>query len=201
MEYQDKENQHYLNDLNIYLSKKYKSRARLRQILKIYQIMGILLLLFGVLYFLITSIDFDLTKSQLISIIIGGTGITLSVLSKLMNDYLKTKDKETEKRRSEIEQVSEYIFTWTLFEKSMRMLIGNRQVNINKHSFRGQMEFLYESKIIGDKDFLMLERALEFRNMIVHEGIIVSPSELKVLTDLLNSIIDRINNAHTHNNI
>ncbi len=199
MENNEFEGQQYINDLNVYLSGKYKSRARLRQILKIYQILGILIALFGILYFVFTTIKIELTTTQLFSIVLGGSGITLAVLSKILTDYLKEKDKENEKRRSEVENVSSYIFTWTIFERALRNFVEMQEANINKHSFRTQLEFLYKAKFLTDKDMLMIERSLEFRNLILHEGALINSDKLRESTEILNSVTEKLNNALTHN--
>jgi len=195
MKYSDIENQNYLTDLDIYLSQKYKSRARLRQILKIYQLFGILIAAISIIYFIITSIKIDLSQVQLLSIIIGGSGLVLSLFSKLYTDYLETKSNELEARHLEIESVSEYIFTWTLFEKTIKKFIISNDLDVNIHSLKAQIEFLYDKNIISDKEFLMIERALEFRNIIIHEGILVNSNRLNDLADALNNVIEKIQSA------
>ncbi len=50
-------------------------------ILKLYSLMGLLIAIFGIAYFVLTTLDIELNKTQQIALTISGIGIALSVTS------------------------------------------------------------------------------------------------------------------------
>jgi hypothetical protein len=63
------------------LEKRQSTRRKFETILKLYSLFGLVVAVFGIVYFILTTLDIEFTRVQLIALLISGTGIFLSVTS------------------------------------------------------------------------------------------------------------------------
>ncbi|MDD5759592.1 MAG: hypothetical protein PHI06_10995 [Desulfobulbaceae bacterium] len=159
------------------LEKRQSMRRKFETILKIYSIFGLLIAVFGIVYFGYTTLDIVLTQPQQMALLISGTGIALSVTSWALLVIRRERMDEDVKKLESMQNLSEFIWKWSKFEAISKEFLVSQGKEFNRYSIREIIEHLYHDKIIDKEDALSLEEAIQARNLAVHGGGII-PKEL-----------------------
>jgi hypothetical protein len=193
---QELEYRYYLDELNYDLQKSYRSRNRIRLLLRTYVYFGLLLFIIGGLYFGLSFFEFRLSTNQQLALIFSGVGILLSLGAKFYVEVLKEREKEQINRKLEIDKISEFILNWSTFERTIYKLVESKELSNNKFAIGKNIDLLFRKGIISNREYITLERALDVRNRIVHghpttpkEGIEKYSEQIAQITD---KIVDKM---------
>lgn len=189
---QELEYKYYLDELNYDLQKSYRSRNRIRLLLRTYVYFGLLLFIVGGLYFGLSFFDFRLSYSQQLALIFSGVGILLSLGAKFYVEILKEKEKEQINRKNEIEKISEFILNWSTFERTIYKLVESQELSNNKFAIGKNIELLFKKGIISNREYITLERALDVRNRIVHGHSSATKDGIEKYSEQISRITDKI---------
>lgn len=182
----------YIDDIGYELEKSYRSKNRLRIILKLYSAVAILSSVVAGLYFIISFYELSLSTDQRISIIVAGTGILLSLATKIYSDLIAEKEKEQEERKKQLNKISNFILNWTTLERTVYSVLERHENNISKFGIKRNIRLLYDEDIISDRELIILERALDLRNRVVHGQITSTNEDLERYSEQINEVIDKI---------
>jgi uncharacterized protein YutE (UPF0331/DUF86 family) len=188
----EKEYNFILDEMNYEIQRSYRSRNKIRLLLKTYVYMGLLLFVIGSLYFAISFFEFNITSSQRMALIFSGVGLLLSLGAKFYVELIKEKEKEQIVRRSEIEKISNFILNWTTLERTLYKLVESKELSDNKFAIGKNLDLLLRKGIISNRDFITLEKALDLRNRIVHGRASTTQEDLNKYSEQLEIITDKI---------
>lgn len=160
---------------------------RVRLILRMYSVLGLMVSVGAIGYFLLTFLPVDLTLNQRLAVIVAGVGLLLSLTSILMLEYYAA----TLVVREQEWQQAEFIKTWIDFEQASRAAIGDEE-KYTRSSIRSILKELRDEGKITDDDLELLEDALKARNSIVHGARTVSQKVLDNMTSSLSTIIRQL---------
>jgi len=187
----NKNDHSYRNDIYNYLSDKLNNKFRYRQIIKYSESISLLFAALGFIYIFISNIKNCLSTPQLNSIIFGISGLLLFFTYKILN-YFEEQIETKQTTTIEIDELSDYINTFALLEKSISDLINIKKYDVNKYSFKSHLALLFSNKLINKREFELLIRALVYRNKILYEDIFISSNILHELEGIINKTINTI---------
>ena len=188
----EQELRYYLDDINNSLKHSYRQKNKLKQIFKIYIFFGLVVAIFGAIYFISSFFELRLTSTQRIALITSGAGLFISLTAKFYIEFTKEREKEYEKRNKELENISGFIANWSALERAINHFLIFQKTENNKYAIGRNIALLAEKGVISTRDYLNLERALDFRNKIVHDKIFRGIENLEKTSDEVIRITDKI---------
>jgi hypothetical protein len=170
------------------LQKRQSMRRKFETILKLYSLFGLVIAIFGIAYFVFTTLDIELSRIQQMALLVSGTGLGLSITSWALLVIRRERIDADVKKLKSMQDLGEFIWKWSKFEAISKEVLLAQGKEFNKYSIREIIERLYEDKIIDKEDAISLEEAIQARNMVVHEGGIIP----KEMLDRYSSQIDEV---------
>ena len=174
------------------LERRQSTRQKFETILKLYSLFGLLISIFGVAYFVFTTLDIELSRSQQMALLISGTGIALSITSWALLLARRERMNENFKKYKVTRCIEEFVWKWSKFEEISKHILLSKGSEFNQYSIREIIEQLYENNLIDREDAMLLEEAIQIRNTIVHGGNIVSEEVLEHFSSGVDAIISKI---------
>lgn len=174
------------------LEKRQSIRRRFETILKLYSLFGLVIAIFGIAYFVFTTLDIEITKAQQMALLISGTGIALSITSWALLVMRRERMDEDVKKLQSMQNLSEFIWKWSKFEAISKEVLLAQGKEFNRYSIREIIERLYEDGLIDKEDALSLEEAIQARNMAVHGGGIIPKEMLERYSSQIDEVISKI---------
>jgi uncharacterized protein YutE (UPF0331/DUF86 family) len=171
------------------LEARLSSRRRFETILKLYTVMGVLISIFALAYFLLSMLDIELTQTQQLTLLIAGTGLALSLTSWAMLLFRK--------KIKALQSASEIIYLWAEFEDVGKNILNSNDVEYNRHSIRQVISLLTERDIISQKESVELEEIMQMRNAAAHGRAELAPETVLRAKDTIREIISKVNSANT----
>jgi hypothetical protein len=167
-------------------------RRRLNVILRLYSALGFLMAILAGGYLLFSLVSVNLTFSQQLALAIAGTGLALGVLSRSLFELRKERDKYEAERREQLDAISSIVEAWARFEAASKMALEERDRDINRLSPRAVISRLHSEGKIDESDLLVLENALQTRNLLVHGSETISPTMAQRTSFLLRQVTDKL---------
>ncbi|WP_338359891.1 hypothetical protein [Yeosuana marina] len=183
---------YYLEDINYRIKESHKQKNRVRFILKFYSFFGLIIAIISLIFFISSFYELKLDFEQTFALILGGVGLFVALISKFYVELTKEREKEKNERKKELENISNFIITWSTLERATNHFFVLKRLANNKYAIGRNLQQLSERGIINMRDYLTLEKALEIRNRIVHDNIISSNEDLEKLSDEVIRITDKI---------
>ena len=174
------------------LERKQSISQKFETILKLYSLFGLLIAIFGIAYFVFTTLNIELTISQQMALLISGSGIALSITSR---DILLIRRERTNENIREIELmqgIGEFVWIWSKFEEISKQVLLSKGSKFNQYSIREVIEQLYKINLINEEEVIFLEKSIKIRNTVVHGKNIVSREVLDYFSSEINKIILKI---------
>jgi hypothetical protein len=146
-----------------------KNKLKYEQILRLYSVIGLLIGILSIIYFIFTTLDIHFDAQQQITLLISGVGLFLSFSSWFL---LKLKQ---DKKLNEVQEMREYygfadfILTWLKFEERSKKYLLVNNIKFNKFSIREVIKSIFSCGIITDSELTLLEQAMKLRNSLIHE--------------------------------
>ena len=187
---ENKTSENFLDHINYSLKKSYRRKNKMKIILRLYILIGLLSAIFGILYFLSSFYELEMNITQRMSLITAGVGLFIAISAKFFMEINKEREKELEEKNNDLALFSSFILNWTNLERAANFYLQDNQIQNNKFSIGKNLRMLKEKGILNTRDFLTLEKALDVRNKIVHQGMFSD----KVLVDKLNKEVEKITN-------
>lgn len=182
----------YLDEISHELNFSYRKKNRLKLILRLYSFIGIFTSVLAIIYFVISYYEFNLTSNQRLALMAAGVGLLLSLMSRFYSEIIKEREEEQEARRIELNQISQFVMNWATLERTIYSILEKNESNISKYGIKRNIRLLFEEKIISDREFINLERALDLRNKIVHGHTSATSDELNRYSEQINEVIDKV---------
>lgn len=182
----------YLEEISYELEESYRSKNRLKLILRIYSSLGAIIAVIAILYFILSLYQFDLTMNQRLAIMVAGVGLLLSVMSRLYSEIIREREKEQSVRKKELNKISYFILNWATLERTSYSILEKNYPDISKFGIKKNIRILFDEEIISDREFLNLERALDIRNKIVHGNMTSTNEDLDKYSEQINEAVDKI---------
>lgn len=196
---------YYLDDINYQLKHSYRQKNKLRLTFRVYTFFGLIVSIIGIIYFVSSFFEFQLSVSQRFALVLSGAGLLLSLLAKFYVEFSKEREKEYEKRNRELENISSFILNWATLERATSHFFRFNKIDNNKFAIGRNLAILTEKKVVTMREFLTLEKALDVRNRIVHDKITSGSEDLEKLSDevmrITDKIIDHSEKNTMHNNV
>lgn len=170
------------------LQKRQSMHRKFETILKLYSLVGLVIAIFGIAYFVFTTLDIELSRIQQMALLVSGTGLGLSITSWALLVIRRERIDADVKKLKSMQDLGEFIWKWSKFEATSKEVLLAQGKEFNKYSIREIIERLYEDKIIDKEDAISLEEAIQARNMVVHGGGIIP----KEMLDRYSSQIDEV---------
>jgi hypothetical protein len=183
---------YYLDDINYQLKHSYRQKNKLRLTFRVYTFFGLIISIIGIIYFISSFFEFQLSVSQRFALVMSGAGLLLSLLAKFYVEFTKEREKEYEKRNRELENISTFILNWATLERATSHFFRFNKIENNKFAIGRNLAILTEKKVVTMREFLTLEKALDVRNRIVHDKITSGSEDLEKLSDEVMRITDKI---------
>lgn len=189
--YQDKNSRKYEEAL-WESNKRFYTQRKIELILKLYMLVGIITAVFGVAYFLLSTLDIELSKSQINALLISGVGFTVAIMSWGMIIVRRERLHYEQQRERSMDTVAEFLRYWAKFENIGKDVLEKEHREFNKYSIREIMELLYKEGKIDKADILALEEAIQLRNSVVHKGDELPYEKAKKYIDVLAQVIQKV---------
>lgn len=189
----DSSSEKYKLDKGIWeIEKKQANNRKYNTILRLYSLTGIVVAFFGVAYFVLSSLNIQFTQQQLVALLLIGVGITLAVVSHALIILKEEKRKDELERLETIQELSLFLSKWIEFEELSKKEIKNKNVEFNRFSIKDIIKILLEEEKIDRSDALILEEAIQNRNLIVHGGRMLPKDMISNYLKNLDEIIYKI---------
>lgn len=187
---ENKTSENFLDNINYSLKKSYRRKNNMIIILRLYILLGLLSAIFGILYFISSFYEFDMNITQRFSLIITGVGLFVALFAKFYMELNKEREKELEDKNNDLALLSSFILNWTNLERATSFYLHDNQIQNSKFNIGKNLRILNEQGILNTRDFLTLEKALDVRNKIVHQGQFSD----KIMIHNLNDEVEKITN-------
>lgn len=174
------------------LEKRQSMRRKFETILKLYSLFGLLIAIFSVAYFVFTTIDIELSKTQQMALLGAGTGIALSITSWALLLMRRERMDEDVKKIKSMQDLGEFVWKWSKFEEISKQVLLSEGSEFNRYSIREIIEQLYTRNLIDREDAISLEEAIQARNMAVHGGGVIPKKMLDHYSLKIDEIISKI---------
>lgn len=174
------------------LERRQARRRSFESILKLYSMMGVVVAIFGVAYFVLTTLDINLTSEQQFALLISGVGITLSAASWALLVMRRERLNDEIKKLKSMQELSEFLWKWSKFEEVSKTILSQNNLEFNRHSIREVIELLLREGVIDRSDALALEEAIQARNMAVHGGSELPKTMISKYSEKLDEVVDKI---------
>lgn len=174
------------------LEKRQSMRQKFETILKLYSLFGLLIAIFGIAYFVFTTIDIELSKTQQMALLVSGTGIALSITSWALLLMRRTHMNEDLRKLKAMQELGEFVWKWSKFEEISKQVLLSEGSEFNRYSIREIIEQLYTRSLIDQDDAISLEEAIQARNMAVHGGGVIPKNMLDHYSLKIDEIISKI---------
>lgn len=161
-------------------------------ILKLYMLIGIITAVFGIAYFVLSTLNIELSRSQINALLIAGVGFAITMLSWAMLLVKRERRLFEQQHEKSMESVSEFLRYWAKFENISKDVLEKEHRQFNKYSIREIIELLYEEGKIDKSDILALEEAIQLRNAVVHKGDSLPSEKAKKYIELLTNVIQKV---------
>ncbi len=186
-------NEKYELDNNLWeIEKRYSIRKRYDTILNLYSILGIIVAIFGVMYFIQITYNIHLTDSQRISLLVSGVGIVLSITSRILLIIKREQRKNEIEKIETVQELSEFLWKWAKFEEVSKEILQKYKVEYNRFSIKEIIKILLHEGKIDHFDALILEESIQIRNIVVHKGKVLPKNMIlkyyKKIDDIINKI-------------
>lgn len=182
------------NEIKKPLFKNYQKQQRHQKML---QIAGLIYMLLGsslfVIYELLNSNFIYGTHNiiPLISIVIGFTGLFISIFSIILPIIYQPSFKNIDRIEKNNLSILEYkvVINW----RELEGIVNDISISTSVTSPRSVINFLLESKFIDSNEAAILKEFLKMRNNIVHSPECkYSTEEIKILVEKTDKIIDKL---------
>lgn len=174
------------------LEKRQSMRNKFETILKLYSLFGLVIAIFGIAYFVLTTLDIELSKTQQMALLISGTGIALSITSWALLLMRRERMNEEIKKFESMQDLSEFVWKWSKFEQISKNVLLEHGKEFNKYSIREIIDRLYHYEIINKEDVFSLEEAIQARNMAVHRGGVIPKEMLSRYSSQIDEVISKL---------
>ncbi|KHA54978.1 hypothetical protein NM74_19100 [Aeromonas hydrophila] len=182
------------------LEQRQSMRRKFDTILKLYSLLGLLISIFGLAYFVFTTLDIELSKPQQIALLVSGTGIALSITSWALLLMHRERMNENIRKLKTMQDIGEFVWKWSKFEEVGKQILLSEGSEFNRYSIREVIEELYKRNLIDREDTMSLDEAIQARNMVVHGDGVISKEMLahysSRIDDITSKIIERTSNKH-----
>lgn len=190
-------NNHFLNEeekeeLKSYfwkVNRTQSSRLRYIAILRLYLIAGILLMTFGLGSFIYYTFNIKFTYEQEMALAFTASGLLLTVIVWILTKFRKQQEKYKIDQLRQVEINYEFIWKWSEFESLSRKILIKMKKKFNKYSIKEVINSLHSKGIIDESDTYFLERAIQTRNIILHQGKLLP-------NDVINEYTKRMDNIN-----
>jgi hypothetical protein len=165
-------------DENLWEMEKMQSnKKRFESVLKLYSLLGLMAAFFSIVYFILVSLDIQLSQKQIMALTVAGVGLTLSVTSWALLVVRREKMSANIEKLKSMQELSEFLVKWSKIEMMSKNTLIQFKRDFNKYSIREIIEQLLIVGLINKADLLILEEAIQVRNLAVHKGEII-PKEI-----------------------
>lgn len=167
-------------------------QSRYDILLRSYAIFGLMVGLGSASYFFLSFLRVSLTPQQLLALVIGGSGVALSIFSWAI---LSVRRQYTAARMYRIRQATlqkDLLDKWNLFENVSKELLSAEKADFSRTSLRSIISSLKQENRITNNDLISLQEALNIRNMIVHNLDGVPSDVMKKSVMELDYIVDKL---------
>lgn len=178
------------------LETRLNSRRKVETVLKLYSVLGALISIFALAYFLLSTLDIQLSLMQQMTLMIAGVGIALSMTSWAMLLFRRQRELEEVKRIKAYQGVSQIIFLWAEFEEAGKSKLDDLDISYSKHSIRQVINLLEEKNVINPKDRILVDEAMQIRNAAAHGRAEFSQELVKQTAEAISRIIDKVRGAN-----
>jgi len=172
--------------------KRFYSQRKIEVILKIYMLLGIITAVFGVAYFVLSTLDIELSNSQINALLISGVGFTVAAMSWGMILVRRERMYYERQRKKSLDTVAEFLRYWAKFENIGKEVLEKEHREFNKYSIREIIELLHKEGKLDKSDILALEEAIQLRNSVVHKGDDLPYEKAKKYIDILARVIQKV---------
>jgi hypothetical protein len=146
------------------------SGVRIEYVLRLYVLAGLIVALGGLGYFILSTLNIQLTAPQRTAMLFMGTGLGLSTASWFLLKFRKQRSEDQFQRISNAEQLSEFINALAHFEDVSKEALSSREVSFNRFSIRQVIELLRADEKLSREDVMALDEAMHARNALLHGG-------------------------------
>lgn len=174
------------------LEKRQSGRRRFESILKLYSMMGVVVAVFGVAYFILTTLDIQLSFKQQVSLLVSGVGLALSAASWSLLVMRRERLNDEINKLKSMQELSEFLWKWSKFEDISKSILLRSEQEFNRHSIREVIELLLINEVIDRSDALALDEAIQARNMAVHGGSELPKAMISKYSEKLDEVVDKI---------
>lgn len=168
-------------------------RRSIDAVLRVYSALGVLFALLGFGYFGVSLLPFGLSPEQRMSLIIGGVGVSLAVLSRLLSTIRKEREVREADRLQEYERHMLFLSMWNRFEAVSRFAAREFGDAQSAHvSIRSLIRLLAQKELLSPRDVEILELALRIRNELVHGASQFSERSLDFISEELQRLTEML---------
>lgn len=173
---------------------KIEKKYRIEQVLRLYSVMGILISIFALSYFLLLIFDINLTKDQTLALTFTAFGFLFSVISWSTLSFIKQRRKFELTNLQSIHEIYNLIEIWNELEITAKEKLDKQNIVYAKHSINSILESLKRFDLINETDFNILQKAKNVRNMLVHNNLNFNISSFNIneISNNLINIIDKL---------
>ncbi|KAF5028965.1 hypothetical protein DSECCO2_653530 [anaerobic digester metagenome] len=191
----DPNNDKYINKYEeaLWESKnRFYAKRKFEVILKIYMIVGVLTSVFGITYFVLSTLNIELSNSQINALIISGVGFTVAIMSWGMVHIMRERLYYERQSKNSMLKIAEFLRYWAKFENAGKDVLEKEHREFNKYSIREIIDLLYKEGKIDENEVITLEEAIQLRNSIVHNGEDMPYEKANKYIDVLSQVIQKI---------
>lgn len=161
------------------------NREKIEYILRLYVLLGLGISLAGAGYFVITTLNIELSGPQQTALLATVSGAALSIASAFLLKFRRQRFEEEFKKIQLAEYLGEFVHAFAQFETVARDALVAHGESFNRYSIRQMIEMIRSDEALEDQDILLLQEALQVRNAVLHGGEHFPPEFLVKHTEAL----------------
>lgn len=167
---------------------------KLQLIFLIYAVLGCIIGVLSLIYFLMLKLEIDLTQQERIILIVSGSGFSLSFISIMFLVAKRIRKSVLDKITENIMYSEMFLYQWSTFESLGRLHLESKGREFNEVSIRSIISGLFDEGFISKEDVFFLDECLRFRNDLVHGRQQFESNMLSPTIDFLKKINKRLEN-------
>ncbi len=169
-----------------------KAARRYEQIFQLYAVVGAVMGVAALLYFLFSKLQIELTKEEMLALMTSGVSFLISIIS-FGFLYLRRQTYKLDVEKAQyFGSASDFLVQWVRFENAGRAALEAEGSDFNRMSVRDILGRLVNDGRLTPSEATMLEETVRFRNALVHGGQRIAPTQLARFSSMVENIANRL---------
>lgn len=174
-------------------NEEHRKKRKVELLMETYKVVGIILSLTAIIYFIYSTFEFKLNEGQFLSIVFAFVGVIITLLSFSITKLYKMRQSKSPERTANDDLRMLFISKWIELESiSRRHLSPKYSSESEKIPITIILRDLKERQLLDDIDFSKFNYLLKMRNVIVHGNKEIRTHQILESIKEVDNLIDKL---------